>query len=187
MKRLLFLLASAAIAAGITACTAANQPPASNDLPVNTSSLTDAESENTTNEHEESSGQAHESENTDTTEHITAMKMNVQINGKTFTATLEDNAAARELTELMEQSPVSISMSDYAGFEKVGALVKSLTAENRQITTSAGDIVLYNGNQIVIFYGSNSWSYTKLGRIDDLSGWADALGSGDITAVFSIA
>lgn len=178
--------------AGITACTTANRSPENEDLPVDTSSSTAAANENTTEEKEESSepltsAEVSESENTDTTEHITAVKMNVQIGDRTFTATLEDNAAVRELTELMKQAPISISMSDYAGFEKVGALGRSLTTENHQTTTSAGDIVLYNGNQIVIFYGSNSWSYTRIGRIDDLSGWTDALGSGDVTAVFSIA
>jgi len=55
------------------------------------------------------------------------------------------------------------------------------------MTTQAGDIVLYSGNQIVMFYGSNSWDYTKIGRIDDLSGWEDALGTGSVTAIFSIA
>lgn len=69
--------------------------------------------------------------------------------------------------------------------EKAGSLGRSLTTDNQQITTEAGDIVLYNGNQIVMFYGSNSWSYTKIGRIDDLSGWKDALGNGSVTAVFS--
>ena len=61
-----------------------------------------------------------------------------------------------------------ILMSDYSGFEKVGALGTSLPASNSQTTTQAGDIVLYNGNQIVAFYGSNSWSYTRLGHIDNL-------------------
>ena len=78
-------------------------------------------------------------------------------------------------------------MSDYSGFEKVGSLGQSLTIDNHQTTTSAGDIVLYNGNQIVMFYGSNSWSYTKIGKIENLSGWEEALGSGSITAVFSLA
>ena len=63
--------------------------------------------------------------------------------------------------------------------------LSNLTTSNSQTTTSAGDIVLYNGNQIVIFYGSNTWSYTRLGKIDDLSGWEDALGSGDVTVTFS--
>lgn len=120
------------------------------------------------------------------TETDTAMKMNVQIGGKTFTASLEDNAAARELLEILRQAPVSLDMRDYSGFEKVGSLGQSLTTDNRQITTGAGDIVLYNGDNIVMFYGSNSWSYTRLGHIDDLTGWEEALGSGRITAVFSI-
>lgn len=114
------------------------------------------------------------------------MKMNVQCGGKSFTATLEDNTAVHEFIEMMKEGPVSISMDDYGGFEKVGSLGRSLTRDDHQTTTSAGDIVLYNGNQIVMFYGSNSWSYTRIGKIDDLTGWEDALGSGSITAVFSL-
>ena len=118
---------------------------------------------------------------------MTGTKMKVQIAGASFTATLEDNAAVRELIEMMNAGPVTVDMRDYAGFEKVGALGRSLTTDDHQTTTTAGDIVLYNGNQIVIFYGSNAWSYTRIGRIDDLSGWEAALGSGDVTAVFSLA
>ena len=114
-------------------------------------------------------------------------KMHIQIGDAHFTATLEDNAAVRELIEMMRNKPITIKMNDYSGFEKVGPLGRSLTTDNHQTTTTAGDIVLYNGNQIVMFYGSNSWSYTRIGKIDDLSGWRDALGSGDITAVFSLA
>ena len=116
-----------------------------------------------------------------------AMKMNVQIGTYTFTATLEDNDAVRELTEMMQAGPVTINMSDYSGFEKVGPLGRSLTTSNSQTTTTAGDIVLYNGNNIVMFYGSNSWSYTQIGKIDDLTDWTAALGSGDITAIFTLA
>lgn len=116
----------------------------------------------------------------------TAMKMNVQVGTYVFTATLEDNDAVRELTEMMQAGPVTINMSDYSGFEKVGPLGRSLTTSNSQTTTMAGDIVLYSGNNIVMFYGSNSWSYTRLGKIDDLTDWAAALGSGDITATFSL-
>lgn len=124
--------------------------------------------------------------NTEKTEDITAMKMNVTIGEQSFTAVLEDNAAAHEFVEMMEEEPISIDMDDYSGFEKVGSLGKSLTADNQQMTTQAGDIVLYSGNQIVMFYGSNSWDYTRIGRVEDLSGWKDALGTGSITAVFSI-
>ena len=115
------------------------------------------------------------------------MKMNVQIGDYTFTATLEDNKAVEELVDMMKDGPVTIGMDDYSGFEKVGSLGRSLTTSNSQTTTKAGDIVLYNGNNIVMFYGSNSWSYTRIGKIDDLSDWEKALGSGNITAVFTLA
>ena len=114
------------------------------------------------------------------------MQMNVQVGSSTFTATLEENEAVDALVEMMEQGPVTIQMSDYSGFEKVGPLGTSLPTSNQQTTTQAGDIVLYQGNQIVMFYGSNSWSYTRLGHIDDLTGWEEALGSGDVTVTFSL-
>lgn len=113
-------------------------------------------------------------------------KMNLQIGNSSFTATLENNAAVDTLVDMMREAPVVIEMSDYSSFEKVGSLGTSLPTSNKQTTTQSGDIVLYNGNQIVIFYGTNSWNYTKLGRVDDLSGWKDALGSGDVTVTFSI-
>ena len=117
----------------------------------------------------------------------TAMKMQIQVGDHTFTATLENNPATEALAEMMKAAPIEIQMRDYSGFEKVGLLGTSLPAEDRQTTTQAGDIVLYTGNQIVLFYGSNSWSYTRLGRIDDLTGWEEALGSGDVTVRFSLA
>ena len=130
-------------------------------------------------ESQETKGQQIEEENSE-------MQMNVQVGGSTFTATLEENEAVNELVKMMEQGPVTIQMSDYSGFEKVGSLGTSLPASNQQTTTRAGDIVLYQGNQIVIFYGSNSWSYTRLGHIDDLTGWEEALGSGEVTVTFSL-
>ena len=119
-------------------------------------------------------------------EEITEMKMNVQVGASTFTATLEDNAAVDALVEMMKNGPVTIQMSDYAGFEKVGDLGASLPTSHSQTTTQEGDIVLYQGNQIVLFYGSNSWSYTRLGRIDNLTGWAEALGDGNVSVTFSL-
>ncbi len=114
-------------------------------------------------------------------------KMIVEVNGTRFTAALEDNESVDALVEMMQENPVTIQMSDYAGFEKVGSLGTSLPASNRQTTTQAGDIVLYQGNQIVIFYGSNSWSYTRLGKVEDLTGWETALGDGDVTVTFALA
>ena len=114
------------------------------------------------------------------------MNMKVQVGDTIFSATLEENAAVSAFVDMMRESPVVLQMSDYSGFEKVGPLGTSLPADNSQTTTHAGDIVLYNGNQIVIFYGSNSWSYTRLGHIDDLTGWEEALGNGDVTVTFSL-
>ena len=114
------------------------------------------------------------------------MNMKVQVGDAVFSATLEENEAVASFVEMMRENPVSIQMSDYSGFEKVGSLGTSLPASNSQTTTHAGDIVLYNGNQIVIFYGSNSWSYTRLGHVDDLTGWEEALGSSDVTVTFSL-
>ena len=112
--------------------------------------------------------------------------MKVQIEDQVFTAELEKNPGAEAFAQMLQEEPVTIQMSDYAGFEKVGSLGRSLPTQNRQTTTQSGDIVLYNGNQIVIFYGSNSWSYTRLGKIRDLNGWKDALGKGDVEVTFSV-
>lgn len=114
------------------------------------------------------------------------MQVYIQAGNRTFRATLESNEAAKAFAEMMQNEPVVLQMHDYAGFEKVGSLGRALPASDVQTTTQAGDIVLYNGNQIVLFYGSNSWRYTRLGRIDDLAGWEEALGSGDVTVTFSI-
>ena len=86
---------------------------------------------------------------------------------ETFAVALEDNDAANALMKLLQNGSVTISLNDYGGFEKVGALGTDLPADDAYTTTQAGDIVLYQGNQIVIFYGSNSWSYTRLGKINE--------------------
>ncbi len=122
----------------------------------------------------------------ETIEEVQTMQMNVTVGGAVFTAALEENEGARAFLELLEAGPVVIEMSDYAGFEKVGPLGATLPAQDSPTTTQPGDIVLYCADQIVMFYGSNSWSYTRLGHIDDLTGWAEALGSGDVTVIFSL-
>ena len=115
-------------------------------------------------------------------------KIVLKVGGNTMTATLTDNEATRELTKLLEHGDITIRMSDYGGFEKVGALPQSLPTSNTQITTVPGDIMLYQGNQMVVFYGSNSWSYTRLGKIDGatVSNLRQFLGNGDITLTLSL-
>lgn len=107
--------------------------------------------------------------------------------GKSLTATLADNEATRTLISLLSSHPITIDMEDYGGFEKVGALPQSLPTSNRQITTAPGDIMLYQGRNLVIFYDSNSWSYTPLGKIDADSGTIhEFLGYGNITLTISL-
>lgn len=93
----------------------------------------------------------------------------------------EDNAAVQELKDLAA-SGINIEMSMYGGFEQVGSIGKRLTQNDKQITTQAGDIVLYSGDQLVVFYGSNSWSYTRLGKINcSQKELTELLGNGDVT------
>lgn len=93
----------------------------------------------------------------------------ITVGDRTETATLADNTATRRLTELLSAGAVTIDMSDYGGFEKVGSLPWSLPTSDRQISTVPGDIMLYLGNNIVFFYGTNSWAYTPLGKFDRLT------------------
>ncbi len=108
--------------------------------------------------------------------------MIVTINEHRFEAKLETNKATQELVKKL---PITITLQDYSGFEKVGDLGFHLPTSNTSYTTKSGDIMLYNGNQIVVFYGSNTWSYTKLAHVSDLEGWKEALGSKDVTITFS--
>ena len=99
----------------------------------------------------------------------------------------EENEAVAALRRLCRESPLRISMEMYGGFEQVGPLGASLPRNDAQTVTAAGDIVLYSGDQLVVFYGSNSWSYTRLGHITDKSAeeLAALLGNGNVTVTLS--
>ena len=117
------------------------------------------------------------------------MKINITIDGKTLPVLLVENEATRTLVAALQESPISYEADDYGGFEKVGDLGRSLPTSNEQITTEAGDVILYSGNQVVLFYGSNSWSYTRLGHIqyttaDELKSFLKA-GQGRISVTLS--
>ena len=94
-------------------------------------------------------------------------ELTMKINGKTVTAEWEDNESVSALKELASESPITIQTSLYGGFEQVGSIGHSLPRNDERITAQAGDIVLYSGNQLVVFYGSNTWAYTRLGHITD--------------------
>jgi len=100
----------------------------------------------------------------------------------------EDNQAVEALRNMAKDGDVTIQMSMYGGFEQVGPIGQNLPQNDEQITTSSGDIVLYAGNQMVVFYGSNSWAYTRLGHISDRdeAEMAELLSNGDVTITISI-
>jgi uncharacterized protein YceK len=112
--------------------------------------------------------------------------MDMTINDTKVDVTWENNASVAELKELAEDE-LTISMSMYGDFEQVGPIGKSITRDDKQTTTSAGDIVLYSGNQLVVFYGSNSWAYTRLGKINlTEKELTNLLSNGDVTITLSM-
>lgn len=106
---------------------------------------------------------AEQTENTE--EQTKALQM--MIGSTPVSVDWEDNESVQSLKKLCKNQPLTIQMSMYGGFEQVGSIGTDLPRNDVQTTTSAGDIVLYSGNQMVVFYGSNSWSYTRLGHISD--------------------
>ena len=128
------------------------------------------------------------------------MKIKIQITSQSgshsLTAELLDNPSAAAFYQLVKKETPTITLTEYGSFEKVGSLGTSLPQNDRQVKTSAGDIMLYQGNQITIFYGRNSWSYTPLGKVISASSSTSTtidqaelkkiLGKGNVTAVFSV-
>ena len=130
-------------------------------------------------------GMAASAENTTVQEGDNDMQMMI---GETpVTVAWEDNASVEALRALAAEG-LTIEMSMYGGFEQVGSIGQSLPRDDQQTTTTSGDIVLYSGNQLVVFYGSNSWAYTRLGRITDQTPaqMKALLGNGDVTITLSM-
>ena len=125
---------------------------------------------------------------TETMEATMTNKIFIAVNGHTLTATLADNSSAQALVELLREAPITIEMQDYGNFEKVGGLGATLPRNDEQITTQAGDLILYQGNQITIYYDTNSWNFTRLGKIDDItqSELKEILGAESVTVTFSL-
>ncbi len=116
-------------------------------------------------------------------------QITLTFNGHTYPATLEDNASAQALVRMIEEKggSMTVHMNEYGGWEKVGGLGQTLPSSDVQTTTAPGDFVLYSSDQIVLFYGSNSWAYTRLGRVDDPAGLKETLGGGDVDITFQLA
>ncbi len=112
----------------------------------------------------------------------------IEANGITFRAELEDNSSAAALAEKLSSGPVEISLRDYGSFEKVGPLPWKLPQNDERITTVPGDVILYQGDQITIYYDENTWSFTKLAHIDGVTreDLLNAFGDGSVTVRFSV-
>lgn len=98
---------------------------------------------------------------------VAETEMKMFINDTPVTVEWEDNESVASLKESVKNNPLMIQMSMYGGFEQVGALGITLPRNDTRITTQPGDVILYSGNQMVVFYGSNTWAYTRFGRISD--------------------
>ena len=112
------------------------------------------------------------------------------VSGKSLPVKIEENTATKALVAALREASITYEADDYGGFEKVGALGRSLPTSNMQISTQPGDVILYSGNQIVLFYGTNSWSYTRIGKmeygtLDELKTFLKA-GQGKISVTLSL-
>ena len=96
-------------------------------------------------------------------------EMYLTVNENKMKVTLANNSATAALVQLLENGDIVYTANDYGGFEKVGSLGRTLPSSDERITTQAGDVMLYSANQIVVFYGSNKWAYTRIGRIEGYS------------------
>ena len=110
--------------------------------------------------------------------------MILQIGETEVPVTWENNPSVDALKELL---PLTVQMSMYGGCEQVGPIGQKIISNDEQTKTEPGDIVLYSGNQIVIFYGNNSWAYTRLGHVDlTQEEMAELLAHGNVTITISV-
>lgn len=170
MKRLINILLCFLMIFGMTGCAKADTKQM---LPSETMVTTEQHSSETESV---TTAPAQEHENTGDN------GMQLLINNEAIPVTWENCTAVNELSAETENGDIIVHMSMYGGWEQVGSLGRSYTRDDRQMTAVNGDIVLYSGNQIVVFYGSNSWSYTKLGKMGlSAEEVTELLSNGDIT------
>ena len=116
------------------------------------------------------------------------MELIMKIDGTEVSVVWENNESVDAIRKLAASGGLEINMSMYGGFEQVGSIGQSIPRSDKKTTTKAGDIVLYSGNQVVVFYGSNSWAYTRLGRITGKTEQelAEMLGKKNVVLSFEI-
>lgn len=122
-----------------------------------------------------------------TTEGDSEQLLVIETGGRVFYADFEDNSSAEALKENLRGGSITLSMRDYGGFEKVGDLPFSLVTNDEEITTSAGDVILYQGSQLTIYYDVNTWNFTRVAKIRGAdSSLKEQLGEGDINVTLSL-
>ena len=163
MKKVSLLVAIVLAFVAVTACSCQNN--SSNNT---TSNATDKNASQAVN-------------NAEATQNLKMMINDTEVN-----VAWEDNESVNALKQLATENPLTINMSMYGGFEQVGSIGQNLPTNDVQTTTGAGDIMLYSGNQLTVFYGANSWAYTRLGKITDKSEaqLKELLGNGNVTITF---
>lgn len=182
MRRWLIVMGALALLGTLGGCAAGPAPAASweqTGAPVGAASVEKAEPEKAPAEE----AQPQEEEETMESDcfYITA-------GGTTFAADFADNSSAQALQALLEQGNLTLTMSDYGDFEKVGSLGTQLPRNDEQITTGPGDVILYQGSSITIYYDTNTWNFTRLGKIRNVTreDLLAALGEGDVEVTFSL-
>jgi len=126
--------------------------------------------------------------NQDNTNVTEIHRMNIQVGNKILTATLVQNSSVEALKEALSQGPITLNMRDYGSMEKVGSLGMDLPTNDQQISTEAGDIILFQGTMFVIYYAPNSWNFTRLGKINNVTAeeLREILGDANVTITLSL-
>ena len=157
MKKMIVIMLTIALVVLSAECSGSNETPESGiteEIPQAETGDTYTDEEQKTDNNEEERG---------------AIEMTLKINDEAVNVSWEDNGSVRALADLAAKGPITIDTSLYGGFEQVGGIGTTLPSNDIDITTAPGDIVLYSGSNIVVFFGSNSWAYTRLGHIEGKS------------------
>lgn len=183
MKRFLALTAAVALLLSMTSCSNTEVPASESTSVITSESTTSASAVLETTTEVSASDTAAQTESSET-----EAEMVLRINDQVIQVEWEDNESVKALKKLASNGTITIEMSMYGGFEQYGSLGVTLPSNDEQLTTSPGDIVLYTSDKICIYYGVNTWAFTRLGKIQNMSeeDLTSLLGSSDVTVTISI-
>lgn len=180
----------------VSACNPTGNEPLVVDPPQHSDNNTGGSNDNTEGNNNEgennNTGDNYDNEgnNNEDSDNMEDDIIKLTVNNRTFTATLVENSSTKALKDQLAKEDIVIRMDDYGDMEKVGSLGFSLPRNDVRTTTSPGDIILYQGNSFVIYYDTNTWNFTKLGRVDDVTTRDEVLdllgGKGSVTVRLSL-